>query len=53
MWHHHPFSQRNRAAETTVGVGVWRQGLIQKEKVHINCEKGAQINILANKIATQ
>ena len=53
MWHHHPFSQRNRATETTVGIGVWRQGLIQKEKVHINCEKGAQINILANKTATQ
>ena len=29
------------------------QGLIQKEKVHIDCEKGAQINILANKIATK
>ena len=29
------------------------QGLIQKEKVHIDCEKGAQISILANKIATQ
>ena len=27
--------------------------LIQKEKVHIDCEKGAQINILASKIATQ
>ena len=26
--------------------------LIQKEKVHIDCEKGAQINILANKILT-
>ena len=26
------------------------QGLIQKEKAHIDCEKGAQINILANKI---
>ena len=29
------------------------QGLIQKEKVHINCEKGAQISFLTNKIATQ
>ena len=29
------------------------QGLIEKEKVHIDCEKGAQISILANKIATQ
>ena len=29
------------------------QGLIQKEKVHIDCEEGAQISILANKIATQ
>ena len=29
------------------------QGLIQKEKVHIDSEKGAQISILANKIATQ
>ena len=28
-------------------------GLIQKEKVHIICEKGAQISILANKIVTQ
>ena len=27
------------------------QKLIQKEKVHIDCEKGAQINILAKKIA--
>ena len=36
-------------------VGGWgrgRQGLIQKEKVHIDCEKGAQISILANKIVT-
>ena len=24
-------------------------GLVQKEKVHIKCEKGAQISILANK----
>ena len=29
------------------------QGLIQKEKVHIECEKCAQISILPNKIATQ
>ena len=29
------------------------QGLIQKEKVHIDCEKGAQISILANKMTTQ
>ena len=30
------------------------QGLIQKEKVHIDdCEKGAQISIFTNKIATQ
>ena len=29
------------------------QGLIQKEKVLINCKKGAQVSILANKIATQ
>ena len=28
------------------------QGLLQREKVHISCEKGAQINILANKIVT-
>ena len=27
--------------------------LIQKEKVHIDCEKGLQISILAKKIATQ
>ena len=31
----------------------YSQGLIQKGKVHINCEKGAQISILTNKIATQ
>ena len=29
------------------------QGLIQKEKVHINCKKGAQISFLNNNIATQ
>ena len=29
------------------------QGLMEKEKVHINCEKGAQTSILANKIATK
>ena len=29
------------------------KGLIQKEKVCMDCEKGAQISILANKIATQ
>ena len=29
------------------------QGLIQKDKVHIDCEKGAQISDLANKIATK
>ena len=29
------------------------QGLIQKEKVDVDCEKGAQISILANKIATK
>ena len=29
------------------------QGLMQKEKVRIDCEKGAQISILANKIATR
>ena len=28
------------------------QGLIQKEKVHIDYEKGTQISILGNKIAT-
>ena len=27
------------------------QGLIQKGKVHINCEEGAQINFFANKMA--
>ena len=41
-----------------VYVYVWMwiciyQGLIQKEKVHVNGEKGPQINILASKIATQ
>ena len=29
------------------------QGLIQKEKVHIDCEKGVQISILANATATK
>ena len=28
------------------------QGLIQNEKEHIDCEKGAQISIFTNKIAT-
>ena len=28
------------------------QGLIQKENVHIDLEKGVQINILANKTVT-
>ena len=32
---------------------IYIQGLIQKEKVYIDCEKGAQISILANKIASQ
>ena len=27
-------------------------GVIQKEKVHIDCKKGAQISVLANEIAT-
>ena len=31
---------------------ICNQGLIRKEKVHIECEKGAQISILANKIGT-
>ena len=30
-----------------------KQGLIQKEKVHIDCEEGAQISIFTNKIAIQ
>ena len=29
------------------------QGLIQKEKVDINCEKSAQISIAAKKTVTQ
>ena len=29
------------------------RGLIQKEKVHINCQKGSQTSILVNKIATR
>ena len=29
------------------------QKLIQKDKVHIDCEKGAQISDLANKIVTK
>ena len=32
---------------------VTSQGLMQKEKVRIDCKQGAQISILANKIATQ
>ena len=28
------------------------QGLMQKQKVHIDCEKVAQINILTNNIVT-
>ena len=36
-------------------INLWTrcfQGLIQKEKVHIDCEKGAKISIFNNKIAT-
>ena len=33
-------------------VGLALKELLQKEKVHIDCEKGAQIGISANKIAT-
>ena len=40
-------------SEVSMSVVELLQGLIQKEKVHIDCEKGAQISILANKIATQ
>ena len=29
------------------------QGLILKKKAHTDCEKGAQTNILANKIVTK
>ena len=29
------------------------QGLLEKEKVHVDCEKGVQINNLLSKIATQ
>ena len=29
------------------------QGLIQKQRIHIDYEKGAHINILANRIVTQ
>ena len=36
-----------------LGMNIGDQGLIQKEKVCIHCEKGAQLNILASKIATQ
>ena len=31
----------------------WKHGLVQKEKVDINGEKGAQITIIAKKIVTQ
>ena len=33
-------------------VGLALKELMQKEKVHIDCEKGAQISISTNKIAT-
>ena len=29
------------------------QGLLEKEKVHVDCEKGVQISNLLSKIATQ
>ena len=29
------------------------EGLKQKEKVYIDCEKGAQVSILTNKIAAK
>ena len=32
---------------------ICMQGFIQKEKVHINCQKVAQVSILADKVATQ
>ena len=32
---------------------ICMQGFIQKEKVRINCQKVAQVSILANKVATQ
>ena len=47
---------KNKLAQLNSPVIVFmvdNQVLIQKEKVHINCEEGAQISILPNKIATQ
>ena len=42
--------------QSYISVSLWlfytNQGLIQKEKLHIDCKKGSQINILANKIVT-
>ena len=43
---------QNRGTKNFGKKMLGRQGLIQKLKVHINCEKVAQINILANKIVT-
>ena len=37
----------------SMSVVEFLQGLVQKEKLHIDCEKDAQISISANKIATQ
>ena len=43
----------NAEMKYTKGYSSESHWLIQKEKVRIDCEKGAQISILANKIATK
>ena len=47
------FQLNNKDTKMTSIMWFWCQGLKQKEKAHINCEKGAQISILANKIETR
>ena len=47
------FRHFTKAKRNTIKSWEAKQGLIQKEKVHIEYEKCAQISILANKIAAQ
>ena len=47
------FGHFTKTKRNTVKSWEAKQGLIQKEKVHIECEKCAQISILANNIAAQ
>ena len=32
MWRDHPFSQRNKATKTVVGMGIWESGLTKFKK---------------------